>query len=300
VELLAEAGVHSYLAVPLIARGEVLGALDLKRVGNPLPFTKDDQALASELASRAAVCIDNARWYQNQRHAAVALQRHLLPNQPPDRPGLEVAYRYEPAEGVTQIGGDWFDVISLTGDRTALVVGDVMGSGINAAATMGQVRTATRTLAELDLDPAAVLSHLDHITSGLERGIATCVYAVYDPRTMRCRVANAGHLPPVLVRPDRPPELLDLPTGAPLGVGGVPFEVTDFDLAPGDQLVLYTDGLVEARDQPLDVGLDELVSLLDAPRRPLQETCDLLLHTLRPSTEPDDVALLVSRIGAFS
>ncbi len=299
VALLAEAGVHSYLAVPLIARGEVLGALDLKRAGNPLPFTKDDEVLACELAARAAVCIDNARWYQNQRHAALALQRHLLPHQPPDRPGLEVAYRYEPAEGPTQVGGDWFDVISLSGDRTALVVGDVMGSGINAAATMGQVRTATRTLAELDLDPAAVLDHLDRITAGLERPIATCVYVVYDPHTMRCKVTTAGHLPPILTRPGSPPQLLDLPTGAPLGVGGVRFEVTELDLAPGDELVLYTDGLVEARDQPLDEGLDELLGLLDAPRRPLQETCDLLLHTLRPDGEPDDVALLVSRIEAL-
>ncbi len=297
--VLAEAGVHSYLAVPLIARGEVLGALDLKRAANPLPFTQDDQALAIELAARAAVCIDNARWYQNQRHAALALQRYLLPHQPPARPGLEVAFRYEPAEGPSQVGGDWFDVISLTGDRTALVVGDVMGSGINAAATMGQVRTATRTLAELDLDPAAVLGHLDRITAGLERPIATCVYAVYDPATMRCRVAIAGHLPPILTRPGEPPRLLDLPTGAPLGVGGVLFEVTELDLAPGDQLVLYTDGLVEARDQSLDAGLNELLALLDAPNRPLQETCDLLLNTLRPNGEPDDVALLVSRIKAL-
>lgn len=295
--LLAEAGVHSYLAVPLIARGEVLGVLDLKRVGNPLPFTEDDRDLAQELASRAAVCIDNARWYQSQRHAALALQRHLLPHQPPERPGLEVAYRYQPAEGPTRVGGDWFDVIGLTGDRTALVVGDVMGSGINAAATMGQVRTATRTLAELDLDPRAVLEHLDRITAELEDGIATCVYLVHDPWTMHCRVATAGHLPPVLVPADSPPRLLDLPTGAPLGVGGVPFESTDLELARGDQLVLYTDGLVETRDQQLDQGLDALLALLDGPRRPLQETCDVLLHALRQAGGRDDVALLVSRVA---
>ncbi|PWI40957.1 PAS sensor protein [Streptomyces sp. ICBB 8177] len=296
VALLEQAGVHSYLAVPLIARGEVLGALDLKRARNPLPFTSDDVALACELAARAAVCIDNARWYQSQRQAALTLQRHLLPHQPPDRPGLEIAYRYEPAQGPSQVGGDWFDVISLSGDRTALVVGDVMGSGIGAAATMGQVRTATRTLAELDLEPAAVLTHLDRITDGLERPIATCVYAVYDPRTMCCHIANAGHLPPVLARPGRPPELLELPTGAPLGVGGVPFESVELQLAPGDQLVLYTDGLVETRDQPLDDRLAELLRLLDRPRRPLQDTCDVLLHSLRHAADPDDVALLVSRM----
>lgn len=151
--LLADAGVHSYLAVPLIARGEVLGALELKRTRNPNPFDADDEVLAGELAARAAVCIDNARWYRQVRNTALTLQRSLLPQQPPDQPGLEIAYRYQPAEAAGEVGGDWFDVIPLTGDKTALVVGDVMGSGISAAATMGQLRTATRTLAELDLDP---------------------------------------------------------------------------------------------------------------------------------------------------
>jgi PAS domain S-box-containing protein len=297
-ELLAEAGVHSYLAVPLIARGEVVGVLDLKRVRNPLAFTMDDQALAGELAVRAAVSMDNARWYQAQRHAALTLQHHLLPHQPPERPGLEIAYRYRPADGPSQVGGDWFDVISLSGDRTALVVGDVMGSGINAAATMGQVRTATRTLAELDLDPAEVLNYLDRITAGLERPIATCLYAVHDPRTMRCRVATAGHLPPALVRPGRPPTLLDLPSGAPLGVGGVPFEGSDVQLAPGDRLVMYTDGLVENRDRSLDAGLRELLSLLTDDCA-LQDTCDLLLDTLRRGRDPDDVVLLVARMAAL-
>ncbi len=301
VELLAEAGVHSYLAVPLIARGEVLGALDLKRARNPLAFTKEDQHLAMELAARAAVCIDNARWYQSQRYTALALQRHLLPHQPPERPGLEIAYRYEPAEGPSQVGGDWFDVISLSGDRTALVVGDVMGSGISAAATMGQVRTATRTLAELDLDPRALLGHLDHITGGLERGIATCVYAVHDPRTLRCRVATAGHLPPVLIRPGLPPRLLDLPTGAPLGVGGVAFEVTEIQLEPGDQLVMYTDGLVEDRGRSLDAGLLEMLQLLDDPYRSLQQTCDLLIGSLRrDGGDGDDVVLLVARVESLT
>ena len=160
-QLLREAGVHSYLAVPLIARGQVLGALDLKRARNPTPFGRDDVLLASELAARAAVSIDNARWYQRQRHTTVALQRHLLPRQPPTAHGLDIAYRYQPASAADETGGDWFDAIPLTGDRTALVVGDVMGSGINAAATMGQLRTTVRTLARLGLEPATVLAHLD-------------------------------------------------------------------------------------------------------------------------------------------
>ncbi|MDH6108643.1 PAS domain S-box-containing protein [Kitasatospora sp. MAP12-15] len=292
--LLAQAGLHSYLAVPLIARGEVLGVLDLKRTHNPLPFGDDDVVLAGELAARAAVCIDNARWYQTQRHAALTLQRHLLPHQPPQPVGLTVAYRYQPAAAAGEVGGDWFDAIPVSGDGTALVVGDVMGSGINAAATMGQLRTATRTLAGLDLDPAQVLHHLDHITQGLEETIATCVYAVFDPHRARIRIATAGHLPPVLVRPGRAPVLLDLPTSAPLGVGGVPFEATSFDLEPGDRLVLYTDGLVETRDQPIDARLQVLLDLLAEPRRPLEATCDRLLTALRRPDDHDDVALLIA------
>jgi PAS domain S-box-containing protein len=294
-ELLAAAGVHSYLAVPLIARGEVLGALDLKRTRNPLPFGRDDLLLARELAARAAVQIDNARWYQNARNAALTLQRSLLPSHPPVTGGLEVASRYQPAGATTEVGGDWFDVIPLEGGKTALVVGDVMGSGINAAATMGRLRTATNTLASLDLDPALLLEHLDRITAGLDQSIATCLYVVHDPRLGQCRIANAGHLPPARVRPGHPPELLDLPTGAPLGVGGVAFSTTTVDIAPGDQLVLYTDGLVETRRHSLDERLGMLLTLLDDPQRPLEEVCDLLLRTLHHPDNHDDVALLIAR-----
>ncbi|MFH8384678.1 SpoIIE family protein phosphatase [Kitasatospora sp. NPDC018058] len=295
VELLRQAAIHSYLAVPLRARGQVLGALDLKRARNDQPFDHDDLVLAGELAARAAVAIDNARWYQRQRHAALALQRHLLPGPTPQPPGLEVASRYQPASSVGEVGGDWFDVIPLTADRTALVVGDVMGSGINAAATMGQLRTAARTLAVLDLDPAAVLTHLDGIAASLGESIATCVYAVYDPRRHRCLIATAGHLPPVHTRPGAVPVLLDLPAGAPLGVGGVAFHETPLDFAIGDELVLYTDGLVETRDHDIDTRLAALTDLLGRPRRSPEETCDLLLGALYHLSGNDDVALLVAR-----
>ncbi|MEU2424298.1 SpoIIE family protein phosphatase [Streptomyces sp. NPDC007851] len=293
--LLARAGVHSYLAVPLIARGEVLGALDLRRTRRPAPFDDDDLLLARELAARAAVQIDNARWYQNARTTALTLQRSLLPTHPRVTTGLEVASRYQPAGATVEVGGDWFDVIPLEGGRTALVVGDVMGSGINAAATMGRLRTATTTLASLGLDPAVLLEHLDKTTSGLDHSIATCVYAVHDPRLRQVRIANAGHLPPARVRPGRPPELLDLPTGVPLGVGGVPFATTTVDFEPGDELVLYTDGLVETRSHSLDERLAALLALLDAPARPLEETCDRLLRELHHPDNHDDVALLIAR-----
>ncbi|AVH60591.1 MULTISPECIES: SpoIIE family protein phosphatase [Streptomyces] len=293
--LLARAGVHSYLAVPLIAHGEVLGALDLKRTRNPLPFDEDDVVLASELATRAAVAIDNARWFQSVRNTALTLQRSLLPAHPPQHTGLELAYRYQPAQATSEVGGDWYDVIPLTDDRTALVVGDVMGNGIDAAATMGRLRTATCAYADLDLAPAAVLQHLDKITCDLEHYIVTCLYAVYDPHTRQCHIANAGHMPPALARPGQAPALLDLPAGAPLGVGGITFETTTEYLGPGDLLVLYTDGLVETRQHPIDDRLNVLLSFLDEPHRPLEETCDLLLYGLRHPDDHDDVALLAAR-----
>ncbi|MFJ7132735.1 SpoIIE family protein phosphatase [Streptomyces fungicidicus] len=293
--LLARAGVHSYLAVPLIARGEVLGALDLTRTRNPRAFDEDDLLLARELASRAAVQIDNARWYQSARDTALTLQRSLLPSHPPVTGGLEVASRYQPGGATSEVGGDWFDVIPLEDGRTALVVGDVMGSGIPAAATMGRLRTATHTLASLGLDPAVLLEHLDRITAGLDQALATCVYAVHDPRERRCTIANAGHLPPARVRAGHAAELLDLPTGVPLGVGGVGFSTTTVELGPGDRLVLYTDGLVETRRHALDERLDRLLGLLDRPGHSQEEVCDLLLGTLREPDNVDDVALLIAR-----
>lgn len=295
-ELLAKAGAHSYLAVPLIARGEVLGAIDLIRTDNPLPFTEDDELMACELAARAAISIDNARLYRQQRETALTLQRSMLPRDHHDPVGLEVASRYQPAASRYEVGGDWFDVIGLREGRTALVVGDVMGSGINAATTMGRLRTATQTLSRLGLQPAEVLGHLDEITADLDPAFATCVYAVYDPATGRCRVSTAGHLPPVLIPRDGAPRLLDLPPGAPLGVGGVPFSDVTVPFGPGDRLVLYTDGLVETREDDIDSRLDTLLGLLREPDPSLEEFCDRLLRELRAPQDLDDVALLVARV----
>ncbi|AOR30579.1 PAS sensor protein [Streptomyces fodineus] len=294
--LLAAAGVHSYLAVPLLARGEVLGALDLTRTQNPAPFDGDDAFLAWELAARAAVCIDNARGYQTQRQVALTLQRSLLPERPSHLPGLEVACRYQPAGAASEIGGDWYDAIPLQGDRTALVVGDVMGSGIKAAATMGQLRSAARAFAELALAPADALHHLDHLTEGAEQTITTCIYCVYDPHRGTCEICLAGHLPPALMRLGHAAQLLDLPTGAPLGVGGVPFEAATVAFRPGDELVLYTDGLVETRSEPIDARLDTLLDALTTTRgHDLEDTCDRVLDLLRSPGGEDDVALLIAR-----
>ncbi|MFD7880719.1 PP2C family protein-serine/threonine phosphatase, partial [Streptomyces sp. NPDC059766] len=208
--------------------------------------------------------------------------------------------RYRPAAPAYAVGRDWYDVLPLAGERTALVVGDVMGSGIHAAAAMGRLRTATAAFTELDLDPAQVLQHLDTITSRLEQYIATCVYAVYDPHRAELRIANAGHMPPVVVSDGTKPRLLELPTGTPLGVGGVPFESTTLRFAPDDELVLYTDGLVETRHGHLDDRLDALLGLLDAPECALEEICNRLLRNLRNPQDHDDVALLIARARPFT
>ncbi|MEW1636866.1 SpoIIE family protein phosphatase [Streptomyces sp. NPDC093801] len=298
-DLLAREGAHSYLAVPLRARGQVLGALGLLRTRDPRPFGHDDVTLAGELATRAAIAIDNARWYQHAADTALTLQRHLLPHPPPRAAGLRIAYRYQPAAAASGIGGDWFDAIPQPEDQTALVVGDVMGHGVHAAATMGQLRTATRTLADLGLDPAEVLRHLDHITAELDGTMATCVYATWDPYGSRCRVALAGHPPPVVIRAGRAPELVDLPVGVPLGTGGLGdagFESGLLDLLPGDRLILYTDGLVETRDDALDDRFDLLLGLLSAPGLSPEAACDRLLAALRHRDAADDVALVIAQV----
>ncbi|MFZ3561788.1 SpoIIE family protein phosphatase [Streptomyces sp. BH055] len=292
---LARAGAHSYLAVPLTAHGVVLGALSLLRTGNPRPFDAEDCAFACELADRAAISIDNGRWYRHERDTALALQRSLLPQRAAHRPGLEIATRYHPADDASGIGGDWFDVLPLPDDRTALVIGDVMGSGINAAAAMGQLRTATRTLAQLDLSPCQVLHQLDRLSADLDgSSFVTCCYVICDPATGHCRIATAGHLPPVLAHPGGRAQAVEMDPGAPLGLGDSLYTARDFTLAPGSRLVLYTDGLVETRGDAIDTRIEVLLGLL-AGHRPLEETCDHLLEHLRHPGARDDIALLVAQ-----
>ncbi|MGW8848557.1 SpoIIE family protein phosphatase [Streptomyces xiamenensis] len=294
-QLLESAGVHSVLVTPLIARGEVLGTLTLMRTTGSRAFDEEDRELAGELAARAAISVDNARLYTRERNTALTLQRSLLPQLPQERSDIDIAYRYRPA--VSEVGGDWIDVLRLPGGRFGLVVGDVMGKGVRAAAIMGQLRSTIRALARMGVPPAELLGHLDGIAEFLGDSIATCLYAECDPRAGWCELASAGHLPPVLVQPDGRGELLRLPRAVPLGVGGVPFLSVRLRLAPGATLALFTDGLVEERGHSIDEGLRAVLRLLEGPAGSLEETCDTVLGIRGRDTAPqDDVALLLARV----
>lgn len=301
-----EHGVHSVMSVPIRARGLTLGVAVLSRHRRHDPFTTDDVLLAEEVTARAAVCIDNARRYSRERDTAIALQRSLLPRTLPHTSAVQAASRYLPAARAG-VGGDWFDVIPLSGMRVAMVVGDVVGHGIQASATMGRLRTAVRTLADIDLAPDELLTHLDDLVvrlseeSGESEGDvgavgATCLYAVYDPVSRRCTVARAGHPPPVLVPPGGTPRQLDLPAGPPLGLGGLPFESADVKLSEDTVLALYTNGLIDNREQEAGAGQRLLLEALTGRGDSLDDTCDRILRrVLPPGGIPDDVALLVAR-----
>ncbi|MEU1817741.1 SpoIIE family protein phosphatase [Streptomyces roseifaciens] len=308
-------GVHSVLAVPLGARGATLGVALFVRYPGTEPFDADDLLLAGEIAARAGVCVDNARRYAVERSVALTLQRSLLPGRLPEPTAVEVTSRYLPAGAQAGVGGDWFDVIPLSGARVALVVGDVVGHGLQASAVMGRLRAAVRTLADLDLPPDELLTHLDDLVVQLaqdqaaerlpgavrETG-ATCLYVVYDPVSRSCVLARAGHPAPVLVTPGGTARFLDIPGGPPLGLGGLPFESAELQLPEGSLLALYTDGLVESHDHDIGAGLDGLRTALSGPAAPLEQTCDAVLDALlprRPERPKDDIALLLARTRAL-
>ncbi|MCC0094426.1 SpoIIE family protein phosphatase [Streptomyces flavotricini] len=301
-------GVHSLITAPLKARGVALGVVNFWR-SEKEPFDEEDLTVAEELVARAGVSIDNARRYTREHALAVALQRSLLPRDLPELSAVEVAHFYLPAQ--SGVGGDWFDVIPLPGARVALVVGDVVGHGLHAAASMGRLRTAVLNFSSLDLPPDELLARLDDLVQYIDQGMAggdgaeggligaTCLYAVYDAVTQRCTVARAGHMPPAVVRPDGTVEIPELPAGAPLGLGGFPFESAELQLSEGTQLVLYTDGLIEDRARDIDEGLVLLRSALAHADRSPEETCREVLAELLPVRPRDDVALLVARTSAL-
>ncbi|MFF7780110.1 SpoIIE family protein phosphatase [Streptomyces tanashiensis] len=300
------------LYVPLTVRGTPLGLVTFVRGDDSESFDDGDQAVAEELASRTAVCIDNARRYRRERTAAFMLQRSLLPRSLPELSAVEAASRYLPADSHLGAGGDWFDVIPLSGARVGLVVGDVVGHGLGAAATMGRLRAMVRTLAELDLAPDELLARLndqvgkdasDHHGKGPDGSGAvgaTCVYGIYDPASRTSTWAAAGHPPPAVVQPHGSVGFLRLPPGPPLGVGRLPYEGAEVALAAGSLVVLFTDGLVEARGQGTDVGLGRLAAVLGEQRGSSSDLlCAQVVAELVPDQVRDDATLLVVRTRAL-
>ncbi|MBC9729058.1 SpoIIE family protein phosphatase [Streptomyces sp. TRM68367] len=305
-----ELGLHSVMIVPLRARGTTLGVTTFFRRRRQEHFDEDDLHLAEDLVSRAAVCVDNARRYTRERDAALVLQRSLLPHRLPEQGAVEVAACYRPADELTGLGGDWYDLIPLSGARVALVVGEVPGHGIGAAAAMGRLRTAVRTLAALDLRPEEVLAHLDDLVarSAPEEGVepyargtdvgSGCVYVVYDPVDGRCAMAAAGHPAPAVVLPDGTVTFVELPQGPPLGVGGPPFEAVELSLAEGSTLALHTDGLLAADGEEawaVDADRDRLRGVLARRAPSLDLRCRAVVDALVPARPYDDVALLMAR-----
>ncbi|MFG2645039.1 SpoIIE family protein phosphatase [Streptomyces sp. NPDC048370] len=298
---------HTAIVVPILARGVTLGVATFLRTRRDEPFDEDDLRLAEELVARAAVCLDNARRYAREQAAALVLQRSLLPHGVPAQEAVDAASFYRPADELSGLGGDWFDVIPLSGARVALVVGEVLGHGIEAAATMGQLRTAVRTLADLDLAPEELLAHLDDLVVQVTRdgnvtdlggapnpaGVgASCLYAVYDPVSLRCDLASAGHLAPAVRAPDGTVTFPELPPGPSLGIGGLPFEAVELPLAEGSVLAFYTDGLIAAPG----AGKDGLRRVLESRDLPLDELCRSIVDELAPSRPyTDDAALLLVR-----
>ncbi|MGW2649676.1 SpoIIE family protein phosphatase [Streptomyces sp. NPDC001393] len=309
-----ECGLRSLVTVPLRARNVALGVANFYRTVDSPAFGPEDLTFAEELAARAAVALDNARRFTREHAMAVALQRSLLPRAQPEQDALEVAWRYLPAEA--GVGGDWFDVIPLPGARVALVMGDVVGHGLHAAATMGRLRTAVHNFSTLDLPVDEVLGNLDDLVVRMDNeentddaadshegaGVtgATCLYAVYDPVAGAFTMARAGHPEPVVVRPDGTVACPGVPASAPLGLGGYPFETTEVSLPEGSQLVLYTDGLLENRSHDIDVGMERLRRALGGcGGRTPEETCQAVIDALKPSHFSDDIALLTARTRMF-
>ncbi|WP_406261582.1 SpoIIE family protein phosphatase [Actinacidiphila glaucinigra] len=301
-------GVHSLMVVPIRARRALLGVVLFIRTADPEPFQEVDLLLAEELVGRAAVALDNARQYAREHTAALTLQRNLLPRRLKGGTAVEAASRYLPADMDHGVGGDWFDVIPLSGARVALVVGDVVGHGLHAAATMGTLRAAVRTLADMELPPAELLHRLDDTVQRLVEEDtdpadqtpavvgATCLYAVYDPATRECVMARAGHPPPAIVDREGRVTFPDLPTGAPLGIGlGDPFEAVELELPEGSLIALYTDGLIESRDGDIEEGMHRLGTALAEPDRSLEELCTLATASLPAHAPSDDVTLLLVR-----
>ena len=308
-DALRASAAHTLLIAPLALRGTVLGLVSLYRTGEAAAFREDDAALVRQLADYAAVCVDNARHYTREHAIAATLERHLLPRRPVSHAALETAVAPLSPSG----SGGWYETIALSGARTALVVGDVAGTGIDATAAMGQLRTIIRSLAAFDLEPDELLARLNDTARVLaaeraslppadplhrEALTASCVYAVYDPLARTCTAAGAGSFPgPVVSRPDGTVDLPDIPAGPPLGgADDAPFATVSFELPAGS--ILAFAGFPETGEGPVRVA--EVIQLARADTdRPLRDLCDDILYRLRPGQQASETMLLLARTRAF-
>ncbi|MCP2338558.1 SpoIIE family protein phosphatase [Actinomadura rupiterrae] len=292
----------SMVLLPMIARDTLLGFIACTRVAGHRRFDAYDVEIGMEFAARAAIVIDNARLFSRERATALALQRSLLPNRLSAPASVEVRHRYLPGSKLVEVGGDWYESIALPGARVALIVGDVAGHGVRAAVTMGRLRTALHTLANLELPPADALHVMHELMIELgeqEPHFATCLYAVYDATTGTLEVASAGHLPPLVAAPDGSNAYLDVPPAPPLGVfGGATIESREFTVEDGSVFVIYTDGLVENRGRDIDDGLARLRSLFtaDTVGRPMEDLAKATLAGVYADQHRDDIAVLLARL----
>ncbi|MEW1827190.1 SpoIIE family protein phosphatase [Streptomyces sp. NPDC088196] len=303
------AGKEAWAFLPLTASGHTFGvcvvAFDRAR-----RLTDEERTLLTTISALVAQALERARLYDAEHTRSRELQRSLLPRALPELPACTAAARYLPAGQGMDVGGDWYDIIPLSGGQVALVVGDVMGHGLPEAATMGRLRTALHTLADLELPPDEIMSHLNELVAGMgEESYVTCLYALYDSTTQICSIAGAGHPPPAVVHPDGTVHFPELSADPPLGAAEPPFETVELKVPEGSLLVLYTDGLVESSKREMDEGMADLARLLSAAHRTesgaeadLEDLCDTLTAGLLPAehSTADDAALLVARLHALT
>jgi serine phosphatase RsbU (regulator of sigma subunit) len=297
----ARADKQAWAFLPLVVSGHVAG-LCVISFAYPRRLTGAEQALLIALSGLIAQALERARLFDAEHARAQALQRALLPRELPALPAVTAAAQYLPAGRGMDVGGDWYDVIPLSADRVALVIGDVMGHGLPEAVIMGRLRTAVQTLSDLELPPDEILGRLNDLVNGLgDDSFATCLYAVYDPTTAICSVARAGHPPPAIVCPDGRVFFAKGHGDPPLGVADPPFEVVDLPVPEDGLIVLYTDGLIESAECDVDRGMSRLAEMLRTHHaQDLDQLCDSLTKALMPADRerPDDAALLVAQVHA--
>jgi serine phosphatase RsbU (regulator of sigma subunit)/PAS domain-containing protein len=301
VQWLVLSGKQAWAFMPLVVSGRVVG-LCVVSFDRPRRLTGAERALLIALSGLIAQALERARLFDAEHAQSQALQRALLPQGLPSLPAVTAAARYLPAGHGMDVGGDWYDVIPLSADRVALVIGDVMGHGLPEAVIMGRLRTAVQTLSDLELPPDELLGHLNDLVSGLgDESFATCLYAIYDPVTRVCTFARAGHPPPAVVWPDGTVRFAQSAADPPLGVAEPPFEAVELPIPEDGMLVLYTDGLIESANCDTDTGMSHLAELLRTHHaEDLDQLCENLTRALLPADRlsTDDAAVLVVRVHA--